>query len=177
VAFRGRSGRKVDEHRAGDPAAVRATAIGLLGRREYASGELAATLRRKGFEPQAIAEALSELTGEGLLNDTRYADSLVRQLAGRGQGPARVRQALQAAGISPEMLAAALESGPDWHQLAADTRQRKFGAVKPRSWPERARQMRFLQYRGFSTDHIQSALGGSGADDSGDVATSPHDDS
>ena len=35
------------------------------------------------------------------------------------------------------------------------------GAEKKRF--ERSRQMRFLQYRGFSTDHIRSALGSSGA--------------
>jgi len=29
----------------------------------------------------------------------------------------------------------------------------------PKRWPEKAREARFLQYRGFSTDHIRSALG------------------
>jgi regulatory protein len=156
---------------------VRATAIGLLGRREYARGELGAALQRKGFEPQIVVEVLSELAGEGLLNDQRYADSLVRQLSGRGHGPLRVRQALQEAGIAAELIAAVVDSGADWHQLAAEARRRKFGAARPKSWPERARQMRFLQYRGFSTDHIRSALGGSGADDSGEAAPSPDDDS
>jgi regulatory protein len=41
---------------------------------------------------------------------------------------------------------------------------RRFGAEVPQDWPERARQSRFLQYRGFSNDHIASALDGSGAD-------------
>jgi SOS response regulatory protein OraA/RecX len=35
--------------------------------------------------------------------------------------------------------------------------------------------MRFLQYRGFSKDHIASALGGSGADDP-DIAENSIDD-
>ncbi|HXS30324.1 MAG TPA: regulatory protein RecX [Steroidobacteraceae bacterium] len=142
-----------------DPQAVRSRAIALLGRREYSRGELATTLQRKGFESQAVAEALSELAGEGLLNDERYAEALIRQLASRGQGPARIRQALQAAGLPSEQVAGALESGPDWRVLAAETRQRKFGAGIPRSWPERAKQMRFLQYRGFSSDQITGALG------------------
>jgi regulatory protein len=152
-------------------------ALALLGRREYARGELAAALKRKGYAAGAVAEVLSELDGEGLLNDTRYAQSLVRQLAGRGQGPSRVRQALQAAGLPPEQITAALESGPDWHALASETRQRKFGAARPQGWPERARQMRFLQYRGFSTDHIGSALGSSGADEPGDAGPLTDDDS
>ena len=138
---------------------MRSRAIALLGRREYARGELATTLQRKGFEAQAVAEALSELAGEGLLNDERYTEALIRQLAARGQGPARIRQALQAAGIASDQVAGALESGPDWRALAAQTRQRKFGSGIPGSWPERARQMRFLQYRGFSSDQIAGALG------------------
>jgi len=138
---------------------VRSRAIALLGRREYARGELAATLQRKGFEAQTVAEVLSEMVGEGLLNDERYAEALIRQLAARGQGPARIRQALQAAGLASDQVAGALEAGPDWGALAAQTRQRKFGTGIPGSWPERARQMRFLQYKGFSSDQIAGALG------------------
>jgi SOS response regulatory protein OraA/RecX len=29
----------------------------------------------------------------------------------------------------------------------------------PESWSDKARQARFLQYRGFSSDHIRFALG------------------
>jgi regulatory protein len=144
---------------------VRAGALALLARREYARGELAAALQRKGYAQEVVAEALSELAGEGLLNDARYAESLVRQLAGRGQGPVRIRQALHEAGISADLIAVAMDAGGDWHALATDTRRRRFGAEPPSDWPERARQMRFLQYRGFSKDHIASALGSSGAHD------------
>jgi regulatory protein len=144
---------------------VRAGALALLARREYARGELSTALQRKGYASGIVAEALSELAGEGLLNDVRYAESLVRQLAGRGQGPVRIRQALHEAGISPDLTAAALDAGGDWHALATETRRRRFGAEAPSEWPERARQMRFLQYRGFSKDHIASALGSSGAPD------------
>jgi regulatory protein len=137
----------------------------LLGRREYARGELAAVLQRKGYAQPAIAEALSELAGEGLLDDARYAESLVRQLMGRGQGPSRIQQALHQAGISTDLISVALASEWDWHALATEIRRRRFGSEPPTSWPEKARQMRFLQYRGFSKDHIASALGSSGAHD------------
>jgi regulatory protein len=105
------------------------------------------------------------LLDERLLDDVRYGESLVRMLTNRGQGPRRVRQALEEAGLSEEAVADALATAPDWKLLAADTRRRKFGASTPKDWPGRARQMRFLQYRGFSTDHIASALGSSGAGD------------
>jgi regulatory protein len=156
----GRRKARVDEHRAADPQAVRAGALVLLGRREYATGELAQALTRKGYATEAVAGVLADLAEEHLLDDVRYAQSLVRQLAGRGQGPTRIRQELQQAGIAPQVAAEALDTGPDWHALAQEVRIRKFGAARPAGWAERARQMRFLQYRGFSNDHIGSCLGG-----------------
>ena len=39
-------------------------------------------------------------------------------------------------------------------------RARKFGPELPKDWKERSRQARFLQYRGFSTDHIRAVLEG-----------------
>jgi regulatory protein len=152
--------RRVDEHRAADAGAVRAGALALLTRREYASAELAAALSRKGYATQVVQEVVAALAGENLVDDTRYAESLVRMLVGRGQGPARIRQELRAAGLADAQIAAALDSGPDWQALAAEVRRRKFGAQLPREWPERARQMRFLQYRGFSGDHVARALEG-----------------
>ena len=52
---------------------------------------------------------------------------------------------------------AALADGPDWAALARQVRQGRFGARPPADWREKARQARFLQYRGFSSDHIRAA--------------------
>ena len=168
MAFSRGMKRRVDEHRAADPQAARIAALALLGRREYASGELTAVLTRKGYAATVAAEVVAQLGEERLLDDTRYAGSLVRMLAGRGQGPARIRQELREAGLPEEQVVAALETGPDWSALATEVRQRKFGAAVPADWPGRARQMRFLQYRGFSKDHIGRALGSSGSVDDDD---------
>jgi regulatory protein len=46
----------------------------------------------------------------------------------------------------------------DWRSLARTIRQRKFGPDQPRDFREKARQMRFLQYRGFDPDQIQAAM-------------------
>jgi regulatory protein len=123
-----------------------------------------------------VAATVLELCEERLFDDARYAEALVRMLTNRGQGPQRVRHALQEAGITPDGVAAALDTAPDWMLLAADVRRRKFGTRIPKDWPGRARQMRFLQYRGFSKDHIASALGSSEADEP-DLDESSTDDS
>ena len=130
-----------------------------MARREHSTGEATAALLRKGFDAAVVAATVADLAAERLLDDGRFAEALVRMLTGRGQGPQRVRHALSEAGIGPEVAAAALDTAPDWGELAADVRRRKFGARIPGDWPGKARQMRFLQYRGFSKDHIASALG------------------
>ena len=129
--------------------------------REYAVKLLG--MMQGGYNIETLVEllddsALAELAGERLLDDERYAGALVRQLASRGQGPSRIRQQLTEAGICAEQASRALDEGPDWHALAREGRLRKFGAEPPADWPSRARQMRFLQYRGFSNDHIGTCL-------------------
>jgi SOS response regulatory protein OraA/RecX len=47
----------------------------------------------------------------------------------------------------------------DWSRLAREVRIRRFGLAAPGDWAQKTKQARFLQYRGFSTDHIRSALG------------------
>ena len=60
----------------------------------------------------------------------------------------------------------AADDGPDFMALARAARRRKFGPEIPKDRKERSRQARFLQYRGFSTDHIRAVLEGDPDDDS-----------
>lgn len=142
-----------------DPAAARQTAIALLARRDYASGELRARLERKGFSAEVVGSTVAELAEERALDDARYAGNYVAYSAARGQGPLRIAAELKALELPGELIEAALAGGPDWRALAGDVRNRKFGPEPPADWPEKARQARFLQYRGFSSDHIRLALG------------------
>jgi regulatory protein len=61
--------------------------------------------------------------------------------------------------VPGEHIDAALATGQDWRARAFEVRIRKFGPEAPEDWAERARQARFLQYRGFSSDHIRAATG------------------
>ncbi len=150
-----RSGTKLPA----DPVAARSVVIGLLARRDFASGELRQRLERKGFPSEVIETTLAELSEERALDDARYAANYVSYSAARGQGPLRIAAELQAVELPAALIEAALAGGPDWRALAADVRRRKFGSGPPAGWPEKARQARFLQYRGFSADHIRLALG------------------
>ncbi|MGH8218301.1 MAG: regulatory protein RecX [Steroidobacteraceae bacterium] len=151
--------KRLDSGESADPEAARVAAIALLARRDFASVELARRLVARGFEESAVAAALATLMAERALDDARFAQSYVAYHAGRGQGPVRIGADLAALGLTPIEIETALAAGPDWRVLAREVRVRKFGAREPVSWAAKGRQGRFLQYRGFSSDHIRSALG------------------
>jgi regulatory protein len=151
--------RPIRPEAAADPEATRAAALALLARRDWLTGELKAKLQTAGYDPQASAGVVAELLGERLLDDARYAERFVASRAERGQGPARIAVELASLGAPRELIDTALASGPDWRAVAAAVRRRKFGAHPPDSWAAKARQARFLQYRGFSSDHIRAATG------------------
>jgi regulatory protein len=144
---------------------ARRTAVGLLARRDFATGELREKLREQGYDSEVADEAVRELLEGRVLSDERYAENYVRHHAERGQGPLRIAADLRARGVTEDLIDAALQGGPDWRALAREVRIRKFGLNQPSDWKERARQARFLQYRGFSSDHIASALGTRGDPD------------
>jgi len=117
------------------------------------------SLVTQGFAPATAQVVLDELIERGYVDDERYAQQFVAHHAERGQGPMRIRRELTQRGLRAEVIEAALEAGADWGQCAREQRIRRFGLAIPEQWPEKARQARFLQYRGFSNDHIRSALG------------------
>jgi regulatory protein len=135
----------------------------LLARRDYSSGELTARLREQGYAASAVHSVVSDLQDQRFIDDARYAVNRVNYQAGRGHGPLRIRRDLADLDIDPERIQAALDAH-DWVQQAREVRAHKFGAEAPADWREKARQARFLQYRGFSADHIRSALGASDFD-------------
>jgi regulatory protein len=138
---------------------VRAAATALLARRDFAQGELAHKLTASGFDATAVTAVLDELVRERLIDDERFAQNFVAYHAARGQGPLRIAAELRGHGVTDLLIDSALAAGPDWQVLARRARVARFGPAPPDSWAEKARQGRFLQYRGFSSDHIHSATG------------------
>jgi regulatory protein len=150
---------RASSEQAGDPAAALAAAVALLARREFCSIELGAKLSAQGFEPDAVRAALEDLIDRRYLDDERYARQFVVIRAARGQGPLRIRRELAEIGLPAALIETQLESHGEWASLARQVLTRRFGARPPRGWPDKARRLRFLQYRGFSNDDIRSALG------------------
>ena len=154
-----RSPKAASVQQRADPEAVRTAAVTLLARRDFASAELRARLCSQGFEDGASGQVIAELAARGVLDDRRFPQNYVNWHAGRGQGPVRIAADLRRLGLPEGLVDAALASGPDWPALARRVRTARFGGKPPASWPDKARQARFLQYRGFSSDHIRAATG------------------
>jgi regulatory protein len=150
---------EVSSEGARDLLKARAAAVKLLARRDFASTELKQKLQSQGFDASVVEEAVDELAAGGILNDARYAEQFVTHHAERGQGPVRIAALLREQGLPEEAIEAAMAAGPDWRARAREVRIRRFGLPEPATWPEKAKQARFLQYRGFSSDHIRAALG------------------
>jgi regulatory protein len=151
---------------------VTAAAVTLLARRDYCSAELSARLTSRGFDADAVRVGLEDMRDRHYLDDERYLRQFVASHARRGHGPVRIRHELTDQGMTAELAQNAIEEHGGWALLAQQVRVRRFGAAAPDDWPARARQARFLQYRGFTNDDVRSALGADVALDVGvDVAT------
>jgi len=129
----------------------------LLARREHSRLELERKLLARSFSEPLVGAVLDELEDDGLLSAERFTQSFVESRYSRGQGPHRIEKELAERGI--ESTDGYLDDERfDWAALARETRIKRFGKGVPDDFAEKARQMRFLEYRGFSRDQIRYAL-------------------
>ena len=144
---------------------LRARALQCLARREYSRAELRAKLlpyvpAEEDFEqsqPVDLDALLEDLTARGWLSDARATTQLVHAKRSRF-GTQRITHELRQRGIAEELIDAALPALKESELDAArEVWQRKFGTA-PQDAKEKAKQMRFLQSRGFSMDVIFKVL-------------------
>jgi regulatory protein len=134
-------------------------AVRLLARREHGTRELKRKLTAKGHDEDAVERVVDKLDAKQLVSDQRFVSSFVHHHARRGQGPVRIRAELRQQGIDDAQIQDEIASASvDWVEIAIEVRRRKFGMQCPGSLAERAKQSRFLQYRGFTADQIRAAL-------------------
>jgi regulatory protein len=147
------------------PARARQLALQYLARREHSRRELHDKLLKKGCAEALAVETVKRLEQEHLVSDDRFMESLIRARRTRGYGPLRIQKELQEKGVTAEAIEGWLDvSGREWLEDIRRVQRKKFGARLPKSYPERARQARFLQYRGFTYDQIQKVLNPHGQD-------------
>jgi regulatory protein len=132
---------------------LKARALDLLARREHSRDELRRKLAPRAEEGEDLEALLDELTRKGWLSEARFVEQTVRAKS-RKFGPLKIAQHLREKGIDDEVIASAIAAAGsgEGETLAAVWRAR-FGEP-PRDAPEKARQVRFLQARGFPLEDI-----------------------
>ena len=124
-----------------------------LARREYGRAELHARLLPYATPEDDVEAVLDELVKRGWQSDGRATEQMIHARRSRF-GTQRIAHELKQKGISDELVNAALPKLKAGELAAAhEVWQRKFGAV-PQDAKEKAKQMRFLQSRGFSMEVI-----------------------
>ena len=138
---------------------MRERAVALLARREHSRAELARRLAPHAADPDEIEPLLDDLVRRKLLSDDRYADARTHTLA-RKFGGARIEHELRSKGVDAAVIdrvaGAARSTELDRARAAW---QKRFGKP-PANAAERAKQIRFLQGRGFSFDAIKQVIAG-----------------
>ncbi len=128
---------------------LRARAMRFLARREHSRAELRRKLAPKLAEGDDLDQLLDDLTSRGWLSDARFAEQVARAKA-RRFGPLKLAHYLKGRGLDGDTIAAGLAAaGIDGTPSIETVWRGKYGAP-PEGERERARQVRFLQQRGFA---------------------------
>ena len=133
---------------------LRARAFRLLARREHSRQELGRKLSVRAESPEALEFLLTDLEKRKQLSDERFAAERARVMS-RKFGAARIRHDLKAKGIEAEFIDRVSSEGELERARAILARKYREPAA---TREERAKRMRFLQSRGFSSEIIFSLL-------------------
>ncbi len=151
-----------------------------LSRREHGKAELRQKLLDKEQDPAKIDVLLDEFEEKGYQSDHRTTLMLIRENIRKGRGRGRIKQEFYRKKIAipsniDELIDMAnvesdefrefvedseesLIDGVDWLKLAVTARIKKYGNDIPTEQRDKARQLRFLQYRGFKSEICFAAL-------------------
>ncbi len=136
-----------------------ACAIRYLSRREHSAFELRQKLIKIGFSEEEIEATLAKLIELDLQSDARFTESFIRYRQGQGRGPVRIKQELLERGIHEELIRSQLnEHDESWFDIAKRVFEKKFKGKPFQDFKEKAKAMRFLQYSGFTYDHIRRVI-------------------
>ena len=142
------------DERPDTPAELRARALRLLARREHTRRELEGKLSPHAGSSEELQTLIAGLKQKNHLSEERFAEERARRLS-RKYGAARIRRDLKARGVAPELVARVSADG-DLERARAILERKYRSPATTRE--EKAKRMRFLQSRGFSSAVIFTLL-------------------
>lgn len=136
---------------------LRSYAFAVLTRKEYSKKDLIEKLCLYAEDREEVLILVDELSRENYQSDQRVAEMTVRSQIRKGKGPNRIKLALNAKSIDKALAKNDMDE-IDWYEQAYMLKVKKYGTEVAIDAKMKAKQIRFLQYRGFEMDAIMKAI-------------------
>jgi len=135
---------------------IRRAVLNWQTRRDHSKDELFRKCLAKGFTKAEIQAFFADAKQASLFNDSRFAENFIHFRRAKGYGPLRIQAELLARGIPDEMIAEMLDIADNaWFQEVQRIWQKHFKGKQPEDFKAKAKQIRFLHYRGFTQEQIE----------------------
>ncbi len=103
-------------------------AVGLLAKRDYASGEIRRHLSRQA-DDQLVQLVMERLLSHHYLDDARLAEREISKQISKLHGVSRIKKELRHKGLDSLVIEQALEdTDVDWFELCLKAKEKKFGS-------------------------------------------------
>ena len=134
---------------------AKSVAVRLLSRREHSALEIRDKLLKRDFDSEEIDRVIIELQQGGWLSDERFAEAYIRMRQLKGFGPVRIAMELNERGVKEHIVDDYLHADDDsWRQTLEQQYRKKYKDKPIEDYSDKAKRIRFLQYRGFALDVI-----------------------
>lgn len=138
-------------------ARLRSYAFAKLTRKEYSKQDLIDKLCLYAASKDEVIALVNELANENYQSDQRVAEMVVRSQVRQGKGPNRIKLALKSKHVDHTLAQHEMEE-VDWYEEAYALKVKKYGEEVTTDLKLKAKQVRFLQYRGFDMSIIMKVI-------------------
>ena len=136
---------------------LRSFAFAKLSRKELSKKELTLKLLEVCQDKEEALGLVEELSNKDYQSDQRLAEMVVRSQVRKGKGPNRIKMVLNEKHVNKELIKEDLDN-INWYEEAYQLKVKKYGYEVTKDPKVRAKQIRFLMYRGFEMDAIMKAI-------------------
>lgn len=134
---------------------AKSVAVKMLSRREHSAFEIRDKLSQRDFSEDEIALTIAELQEGGWLSDERFTEAYIRMRQQKGFGPVRIANELKERGVNESIVDCYLQVDDEIWQLSLKQQYaKKYRNKEIEDYKDKAKRIRFLQYRGFTLDMI-----------------------
>ncbi len=138
---------------------AKSVAVRLLSRREHSAFEIRDKLLKRDFDSEEVDRVIIELQQGGWLSDERFAEAYIRMRQLKGFGPVRIAMELNERGVKEHIVDDYLHADDDsWRQTLEQQYRKKYKDKPIDDYNDKAKRIRFLQYRGFALDVIYQVV-------------------